>query len=125
MYNRNEGKALAIPLAEFGNRNCSLDFVRIGIFQFSSQFCFYLYLNFCLAREFMAQSIPSVPIPPPPGICHLVGPGDGEFVRKPLPGGGALLILLQAVNAVPFSTFHLNKKYVYSDSLRYFYKEYF
>ena len=23
MYNRNEGKALAIPLAEFGNNNCS------------------------------------------------------------------------------------------------------
>ena len=39
----------------------------------------------------MAQSIPSVPIPPPPppgnllGICHLVGPGGREFVRKPLP----------------------------------------
>ena len=23
MYNRNEGKALAIPLADFGNNNCS------------------------------------------------------------------------------------------------------
>ena len=23
MYNRNEGKALAIPLVEFGNNNCS------------------------------------------------------------------------------------------------------
>ena len=35
------------------------------------------------------------------GICHLVGPGGGEFVRKPLPGGEALIlliILLEAVN---------------------------
>ena len=23
------------------------------------------------------QSIPSMPTPPPPGICHLVGPGGG------------------------------------------------
>ena len=28
--------------------------------------------------------------PFPPGICHPVGPGGGEFVRKPLPGSGAL-----------------------------------
>ena len=41
----------------------------------------------------LAQSIPSVPIPPGDlsGICHLVGPGSGEFVRKPLLGGGALV----------------------------------
>ena len=31
-------------------------------------------------------AIPGVPVPP--GICHLVGPGGGEFVRKPLPRGG-------------------------------------
>ena len=39
----------------------------------------------------MAYSIPSVPIPPGhlSGICHLLGPGSGEFVRKPLLGGGA------------------------------------
>ena len=41
----------------------------------------------------MAQSIPSMPIPPGhlSGICHLVGPGSGEFVRKPLLGGGAFV----------------------------------
>ena len=42
----------------------------------------------------MAQSIPiSVPIPPGhlSEICHLVGPGSGEFVRKPLLGGGAFV----------------------------------
>ena len=41
----------------------------------------------------MAQSIPSVPIPDGhlSGICHLVGPGSGEFVRKPLLGGGAFV----------------------------------
>ena len=26
--------------------------------------------------------------PPPPGICHLFGPGGGEFVRKSLPEAG-------------------------------------
>ena len=33
--------------------------------------------------------------PPSPGdlsgICHLVGPGSGEFVRKPLLGGGTFV----------------------------------
>ena len=34
--------------------------------------------------------------PPPPRvhlsrICHLVGPGGGQLVRKPLPGGGAVI----------------------------------
>ena len=39
-----------------------------------------------------AQSIPSVPIPPPPpGICHLVGPSGRGFVRKPLPEGGTFV----------------------------------
>ena len=28
---------------------------------------------------------------PLPGICHLVGPDGGEFIRKPLPGGGAFV----------------------------------
>ena len=28
IYNRNEGKALAIPLAEFGNNNCVLEALR-------------------------------------------------------------------------------------------------
>ena len=32
-----------------------------------------------------------------------------EFVRKPLPGGGDLSILLEAVNVVPFSIFHFKK----------------
>ena len=48
-----------------------------------------LFINsyICETRQpvLMAQSIPSVPIPP--AICHLVGPGGREFVRKPLPGG--------------------------------------
>ena len=41
----------------------------------------------------LAQSIPSVPIPPGDlsGICHLVGPGSGEIIRKPLLGGGAFV----------------------------------
>lgn len=41
----------------------------------------------------MAQSIPSLPIPPGDlsGICHLVSPGSWEFVRKPLLGGGAFV----------------------------------
>ena len=33
--------------------------------------------------------------PTPPGdlsgICHVVGPGSGEFVRKPLLGGGTFV----------------------------------
>ena len=41
----------------------------------------------------MAQSIPSMPIPRGDlsGIYHLVSPGSGEFVRKPLLGGGAFV----------------------------------
>ena len=55
-------------------------------------------MSILVKRLFIALSIPSVPIPlplppPPPGhllgICNLVGPGCGEFVRKPLPEGGA------------------------------------
>ena len=40
-----------------------------------------------------AKSIPSVPTSPPPpqGICHLVGPSGGGFVRKPLPEGGTFV----------------------------------
>ena len=43
----------------------------------------------------MAKS--SIPIPAGhlSGICHLVGPDGGEFVRKPLPGVGHLSILLE------------------------------
>ena len=41
----------------------------------------------------LAQSLPSVPAAS--GhlslICHLVGHGSGEFVRKPLLGGGAFV----------------------------------
>ena len=42
----------------------------------------------------MAQSIPSVQITPGnlSVICHLGGPSSREFVRKPLPGGGAFVI---------------------------------
>lgn len=41
----------------------------------------------------MAQSIPSLPVPPGDlsGICHLVGNGSGEFVRKLLLRGGAFV----------------------------------
>ena len=41
----------------------------------------------------IAQSIPSMPIPPGDmsGICHLVGPCSGEIIRKPLLGGGAFV----------------------------------
>lgn len=58
----------------------------------------------------MAQLIPSVPILTPyraifSGLCHLVGPGGVEFVRKPLPRDGVFVC--------------------FSDSYRYFYKEYF
>ena len=59
-----------------------------------------------------------MPIPPGylSGICHLVGPGGGEFVRKPLPGGGAFVSSwLEAVNVVPFSIFHL-KIYPFKNS---------
>ena len=52
----------------------------------------------------MAQSIPSVPVPPLV-ICRLVRPFGEEFVRKPL--SRALSIILEAVNVVPFSSFHL------------------
>ena len=43
----------------------------------------------------MAQS-PNSPVNskrthPLPGICHLVGPPRGEFVRKSVPGGGAFV----------------------------------
>ena len=43
----------------------------------------------------LSHLIPRVPIPPPPpaghlsGVCDLVGSGGGEFIRQPLPGGGA------------------------------------
>ena len=41
----------------------------------------------------IVQSIPSVPILPGhlSGICHLVGPGSGEIIRKPQLGGGAFV----------------------------------
>ena len=41
----------------------------------------------------MAQSIPSLPVPPGDlsGICHLVGNGSGEFVRKLLLRDGAFV----------------------------------
>ena len=44
-------------------------------------------------RRIIAQAIPRVLIPPGhlSGFFHLVGPGGGEFVRKPLPGGGAFV----------------------------------
>ena len=41
------------------------------------------------------QSFPSMPIPPQTGICQafviLSVPCRGEFVRKPVPGGGAFV----------------------------------
>ena len=42
------------------------------------------------ASQFMAQSIPSVPITPGhlSDICHLVGPCGGDLSEKPLPGRG-------------------------------------
>ena len=63
------------------------------------------------------------------GICHLVGPGGGEFVKNLCPRMGPdLLFLLEAVNVVSFSIFHFKiylVKYTYLDSFRYFSKEYF
>ena len=58
-----------------------------------------------LEMMIMAQSIPRVSIPPGhlSGICHLVDPGSGEFVRKPLLGGGHLSVLLEAIDIAPFS----------------------
>ena len=48
---------------------------------------------------------------PPPQLfgeyCHLLGPGGGVTVRKPLPGVRHLSILLEAVDIVPFSIFNL------------------
>ena len=61
----------------------------------------------------MAQSIPSVPIDPPPpphlsGICHLVGSCGGGLSENLCPGVWHLSILLGAVNnnVVPFSIFN-------------------
>ena len=69
----------------------------------------------------MAQPIPSgpvPPIPPPPpragggggwhslGICHLVGLSDGDLSENLCPGVEPLSILLEAVNAIPFSILH-------------------
>ena len=72
----------------------------------------------------MAQSVPSVSTPSPtPAIgrafVSFVGPGGAAFVRKPLSGVEHLLILLEAVNVVPFSIFGL--RYACLDSFRYFY----
>ena len=59
----------------------------------------------------VAQTIPSVPIPPPghlSGICHLVGfPAVGNLSQNFCPGVGHLSILLEALNVVPFLIFHL------------------
>ena len=52
----------------------------------------------------MPQSIPSVPISP--GICHLVGHGGGDLSENLCLWVGRLSILLEAVNAVPFSIFY-------------------
>ena len=42
--------------------------------------------------QFQTCPSPSPPLPPVvrhlSGICHILGPGGGEFVRKPLPVGG-------------------------------------
>ena len=42
----------------------------------------------CLLRDSENEEFQACPFPL--GICHPVGPGGGEFVRKPLPGSGAL-----------------------------------
>ena len=42
--------------------------------------------------------------PRSPGICHLVGPGVGDFPENLFSGMGHLSILLKQVNVVPFST---------------------
>ena len=62
----------------------------------------------------MAQSIPSMPIPPRAFVGYLAScwswwgeGGRGKFVRKPLPGGEYLSIPVEAVYIVPFSIFHL------------------
>ena len=45
--------------------------------------------------------------PVPPGICHLVGPGGGEFIRKPLPRGGPFVNSSRSgLHCSFFSIFH-------------------
>ena len=57
----------------------------------------------------MVQSIPGVPFPP--GIRQmsvtLSVPAVGNLSENLCPGVGHLSILLEAVNIVPFSIFHL------------------
>ena len=55
-------------------------------------------------------------------ICYLVSPGGGEFVRKPLPRGGAFFHF-SGNSIVPFSI--VRSKYACLDNYWYFYKEYF
>ena len=56
---------------------------------------------------FVAQTIPSVPIPPSGHLSSCRFPGGGKFVTKLLPGVGHLSILLEELNVVPFLIFHL------------------
>ena len=84
------------------------------------------YLTMQFRLVYTVQSIPSVYIrPPPPLLGHLSScrPRHWEFVRRPLPWGGAFAILLGAINIVPFPIFHL--KHASLDSYRYFFDEYF
>ena len=53
----------------------------------------------------MAQSIPSMPIPPGHllGICHLVGPGSVDLSGNLYPGVWHLSICLEEGNVILFS----------------------
>ena len=72
-------------------------------------------LGLCI-RFSQFQACISAPHPPPPLLGHLSScrPRHWEFVRRPLPRGGAFAILLGAINIVPFPIFHL--KYASLDS---------
>ena len=60
-------------------------------------------MNFKKLCTIMAPSIPKA-CPSHPGICHLVGPSEGDLSENLCPGVGHLSILLEAVKVVPFSS---------------------
>ena len=73
-------------------------------------FFFFFSLNTCSPKAFFKESLwlsqfHACPSSPQhlSGICHLVSPGGGEFVRKPLPGGGAFVNSSRS----DYSIFHL------------------
>ena len=59
-------------------------------------------------------AIPDVPVPP--GICHLVGPGGGEFIRKPLSRGGPFVNSSRSGLHCSFFFQYFTLKYAYLDT---------